>query len=52
MPANAKFSIGISKPIRLRISAVTKPVIQPTKSEGAKIPPTPPALVVEAVAKI
>ena len=32
--------------------ATIKPVIQPTNSEGANTPPTPPGLVVEVEAKI
>ena len=35
---------------RLQSSASSAPVKAPTKSDGAKVPPTPPAALVEAMA--
>ena len=36
--------------MRLKIRAVTAPRKAPTKSDGANVPPTPPAAFVEAIA--
>ena len=52
MPTKAKFASDTERPIILISRAVTKPTIAPMKSEGAKIPPTPPAPFVATEATI
>ena len=52
IPAKAKLASGTPKPIIFIKRAQTKPVIAPIKSEGAKIPPTPPPPLVATDAKI
>ena len=53
MPISEKFlsEMAVSKPRALEQRANTKPVMAPTKSDGAKVPPTPPPPLVAEVAK-
>ena len=52
IPASAKLVTGAAIPTIFNNVATTKPVILPINKEGAKIPPTPPGLVVAVEAKI
>ena len=52
IPAKAKLASGTPIPMIFMSRAQTKPVIAPIKSEGAKIPPTPPPPLVATEAKI
>ena len=52
IPTSAKFDSGTIKPHIFMIRAVTNPTMAPMKSEGAKIPPTPPAPLVATEATI
>ena len=51
MPTNVKEAIGTSRSNNaLQINANAAPVKAPTKSDGANVPPTPPAALVVAMA--
>ena len=51
IPTSVKEAIGTCQSNRaLQISASAAPVKAPTKSEGANVPPTPPAALVVAMA--